>query len=436
MVARLFLQVLNTSIVASFVIIAVLFLRVLLKKFPKCYSYLLWSAVLFRLCVPLLPESSISIIPSTKAVTSGLFDAILPSLDFVTSSDIEANRLMDTLNREVPVYLGKSLSPTLWLSFLWLLGISILFAYNMLSLIKLRKKLVESVRLRDNIYLADHLAVPFVIGLFRPRIYLPSTISEKDRLYIIQHEQYHIRRFDHVVKILALAALCIHWFNPLTWIAFIFSIKDMEMSCDEGVIKNKDNDFITNYAKILLALTAEQKLASSVPLAFSKGGTKGRIRNMMQYKKPVIWIRVAMPLAVIALCIGFSLNPPKDENNIFFPNLILAETHPAENEAIGTTGNGKHELSQSGRLSTTAAQLPQYALTTNSEKIKVEISRTTKDINVELFSVDDYGNMLASFTLNDTNTSDTFTNLTAARTYYLTATGDDDATITVSESID
>ncbi|RCX07067.1 BlaR1 peptidase M56, partial [Anaerobacterium chartisolvens] len=159
--------------------------------------------------------------------------------------------------------------------------------------------------------LADHIVSPFVIGLFRPKIYLPSTLAEHEQSYIILHEQTHIRRFDHVMKIVAFAALCIHWFNPLVWIAFTLTIKDMEMSCDESVMKRLGANIREEYSALLLSLATGRKIIAGTPLAFGEGDTKSRIKNVLRYKKPALWVMLAALIVVSAICIAFASNPPR-----------------------------------------------------------------------------------------------------------------------------
>lgn len=163
---------------------------------------------------------------------------------------------------------------------------------------KLQKRLKNAVRERDNIYLAEHLETPFVMGIIRPRIYLPASLTDKEKRYIILHEEMHIKRFDHIVKIFSFFVLCLHWFNPLVWAAFFISGKDMEMSCDEAVIKQLGSNVKKEYSASLLTLATGRRVIGGTPLAFGEGDTKGRIKNVLNYKKPAFWVVV---LAVIGL---------------------------------------------------------------------------------------------------------------------------------------
>ena len=199
-------------------------------------------------------------------------------------------------------------------TYIWGLGALTLVFYNMVRLARLHEKLLVAESLRDNIYLADYIGSPFVMGLVCPKIYLPSDLKEQERGYIILHEQYHIRRGDHVVKVLSFAALCIHWFNPLVWLAFLLANKDMEMSCDEAVMRQIGQDIRAEYAGSLLQFATGKRLIAGAPLAFGEGDTKARVKNVMGYKKPAFWlISVAVIVCVVVgLCLVAN---PKEENH-------------------------------------------------------------------------------------------------------------------------
>lgn len=306
-----FLQVLNMSLTASIIIVFVLAARLLLKKAPKIFSYALWSVVFFRLLCPISFESMFSLLPiNASPISINTIYSETPQISTgITTVDNAINPILPT-----PAT-GDSVNPSQVAAgigeILWLVGIAVLLAYSIVSLLRLRKNLVGAVKVRDNIFLADHIATPFVIGLLRPKIYLPSTLSEQEQSYIILHEQTHIRRFDHVMKIVAFAALCIHWFNPLVWVAFILTIKDMEMSCDESVMKRLGTDIQKEYSASLLSLATGKKIIAGTPLAFGEGDTKSRIKNVIRYKKPAFWVMLAALVAVAVIIIAFASNPQR-----------------------------------------------------------------------------------------------------------------------------
>lgn len=309
MLEKIFLQILNMSFIASFVILFVLIARLLLRKSPKILSYALWSVVLFRLICPFSFESVFSLLPAkTNPISQDIIYAAIPTID----TGIPA--INNSVNQLLPaVTPAASVNPLqIWVfigSAVWLMGIAILLIYSISSLLKLQKRLKNAVHEKDNIYLAKHLDTPFVMGIIRPKIYLPTSLTEGEKRYILLHEQMHIRRFDHVIKIVSFFVLCLHWFNPLVWIAFFISGKDMEMSCDEAVIKQLGSDVKKEYSSSLLTLATGRRIIGGIPLAFGEGDTKGRIKNVLNYKKPVFWTIVISVFVVVGLCLGLMANP-------------------------------------------------------------------------------------------------------------------------------
>jgi len=317
---KIFLQILNLSFTASFVIAAVLVARLVLKKAPKIFSYVLWSVVLFRLVCPLTFESVLSLLPINSATVSmDILSSRTPNID--TGIGI-INNAVDSALPDLAA--GTGASPVqIWVflsEIIWLTGLLCLLLYRFVSLAKLRARLVGAVKQRENIYLSDNICSPFVMGVIQPKIYLPSTLGEKEQGYIILHEQTHIRRFDHIIKIVSFGALCIHWFNPLVWLAFILCARDMEMACDESVIKDMDADIRIEYSSSLLSLATGKKIIAGAPLAFGEGDTKGRIKNVLNYKKPAFWVIIVALIAVAAVCVGLLSDPPKEQTTkISFP---------------------------------------------------------------------------------------------------------------------
>lgn len=275
--------ILNMGLTASVAIVFVLLLRLLLKKAPKVISYALWSVVLIRLLCPVSIESGLSLF--------GLFDT--PTVDMTEhSSALEyiPSNIVQTEFPEVvlPVPgIGEAITevlpqgeeqlradplegPIFIATYVWLGGILVMAIYGIVTYLRLRRRLITASPLRDNIYLADDIDSPFVMGLFRPKIYLPSAMEEREQSYIILHEQHHIRRLDHIVKALAFVALCIHWFNPLVWVAFILSGKDMEMSCDEAVVRKLGTQIRADYTASLLSLATGKRIMPVCPWHLAK----------------------------------------------------------------------------------------------------------------------------------------------------------------------
>ena len=326
---RLFPIVCNMSLTASVVILAVLAVRLLLRRAPKVFAYALWAVVLFRLLCPVSVTSAVSLMGAlgapaqertqrTSAVEYVPADIMIrgtapavtqlpqPPLPAETGGAV-SDAPADTAPAAVPAMSFNE--PVFILTLIWLAGMVLLLAYSLVSLLRLRRRLVGTVRLRDNIYLADHIPSPFVMGLFRPKIYLPSTLTETERGYILRHEQYHLRRRDHVVKLLSFLALCVHWFNPLVWAAFILAGKDMEMSCDEAVVRELGEDIRADYSASLLSLATGRRIVAGMPLAFGEGDTGGRIRNLLNWKRPQPWIIAVCAVVCVGLIALCAANP-------------------------------------------------------------------------------------------------------------------------------
>ena len=309
MLDRIFLQILNMSFTASFVILFVLVARLFLKKSAKVFSYALWGIVLFRLICPLSFESVFSFLPvRVEPISQDIVYMNIPKIDtgittinHAINSSLPAATPHASVNPlQIWVFLGR---------IIWLGGIAILLVYSIVSLMKFKKCLRCAVHKKDNIYIAEKLDTPFVMGIAHPKIYLPATLGAEEEQYILLHEQMHIRRFDHIIKILSFLVLCLHWFNPLVWVAFFISGRDMEMSCDEAVIKQLGGDVKKEYSSSLLALATGRRIIGGTPLAFGEGDTKGRIKNVLNYKKSGFWAIVATVIVIIIIGIGLTTNP-------------------------------------------------------------------------------------------------------------------------------
>lgn len=316
---KLFSAVLNMSVTGSLVILPVLLVRLLLKRFPKIFSYALWSVVLFRLLCPLslgAPVSFLNVLkPETRVAAPGTTVVSFLPEDAPAFSEAPAQRVPVAQTPREPRHLDrKTLIPGLWLSGVAVLGLSGLGQY-----LRLRKKLVEAVPLERGLYWADQIDTPFVLGVFRPRIYLPSHIPAGELPYILAHERHHIRRGDHIWKLLAYCALCIHWFDPLVWVAFVLAGKDMEMSCDEAVIRQLGPQIRGDYSASLLRLATGKKRIAVTPLAFGQGDTKGRVLNMAKWRKPKVWVSLLCFLVCGAVLVACAVNP-KEKGNAVDPS--------------------------------------------------------------------------------------------------------------------
>lgn len=350
-VYTLFPKILNMSLTASLVILCVLAARLLFKQAPRVISYALWAVVLFRLLCPVSITSDISLFSALDVPISET-----GSIDYIPSDIVHTENpavqlpvpiLSETINGTLPQG-GEQLSadplefPMALAASIWLMGICGLLGYSLFQLLRLCRRLVGAVPLRGRIYLADHIVSPFVLGLIHPKIYLPSTLSIQEQSYIILHEECHLHRGDHIFKILAFAALCIHWFNPLVWLAFILAGKDMEMSCDEAVMHKMGSHIRADYAQSLLRLSTDRSTIAATPLAFCEGDTKSRIKNILNYKKPALGVTVAALPALVILAALLVCNPSQHIHMTIIEDTgTLSETENAwleENRLSGVAG--------------------------------------------------------------------------------------------------
>lgn len=341
MLERLFLQILNMSFTTSIVIAFVLVVRMLLKKAPKIFSYALWSVVLFRLVCPFTIESMFSLLP-TK-VNSISQDIVYMPVPEVNTGIVAINHTVSgILTSEIP---QANVNPLqIWIlicSQIWLLGLAVLLASALIGLLRLKKQLQDAALCQDNIFISSKIDTAFVMGIFCPRIYLPSILSDAEQNYILLHERTHIRRLDHIVKLISFFALCVHWFNPFVWAAFFLSGKDMEMSCDEAVIKRLGNDVKRNYSSSLLTLATGRRVVNGTPLAFGEGDTKGRVKNVLNYKKPGFWAVLTAALAVIFVVLGLITSPKEVPNGFSGVNAVILKIDKA-NQTMTVKGTDKN----------------------------------------------------------------------------------------------
>ncbi|WP_349671883.1 M56 family metallopeptidase [Lacrimispora sp.] len=309
MLESVFLQLLNMSITAGIVIAFVLVVRIVLQKAPKVFSYMLWSVVLFRLICPFSFESIFSLLPAkANAISQDILYIQTPKAD--TGIGVINHSVNAILPAATPQTSANPLQ--IWIvifSHMWLLGVAALLVYSLIALFRLNKELMNATLYRDNIFISSRIDTAFVMGIFCPKIYLPSNLNATERNYILLHEQTHIKRLDHIFKLISFLLLCVHWFNPFVWGAFFLSGKDMEMSCDEAVIKRLGDDVKKDYSASLLTLATGRRIVSGTPLAFGEGDTKGRIRNVLNYRKPRFWTVFVAVLTVVLVVTGLTTSP-------------------------------------------------------------------------------------------------------------------------------
>ncbi len=312
--SELFLTVLNMSLTASYVILFVILIRLLLKKAPKILSYVLWAVVAFRLIIPFSFESMYSLMPRDMNMAPISNDIIYQEAPQINSG----LEIVDGfVNKSLPVASIESSANPLQIyveigAYIWVLGIISLLIYSLVSVLILKRQLKGAEVIEGNVYEAKNLQTPFVLGLIRPKIYLPIGLNVEERSYILLHEQTHIHRKDHIVKIFAFFTLVIHWFNPLVWIAFILMSRDMELSCDERVLQEINEDIKKPYANSLLSLATGKHILNGSPLAFGEGNVKGRIKNVLNFKKPATWVIVVSVAIITVVGVGLTTNRTTD----------------------------------------------------------------------------------------------------------------------------
>lgn len=306
---KLFLTVLNMSLTASYVIIFVMLVRLPLKKAPKAISYALWSVAAFRLLCPFSFESMFSLMPkNTASIPANIAYQLNPQINNdITGINTIVDGALPAPAMEISV---NSLQLYTQIgAYIWIVGVAVMLIYSILSVFILNKQLKNAKLSESCIYEADNLKTPFVLGFFKPRIYIPAGLAVEEKSYIIRHEKTHICRFDQIVKPFAFLVLSIHWFNPLVWFAFLLMSTDMELSCDERVIRDIGDEIKKPYAASLLSLATGKRIMNGSPLAFGEGNVKGRIKNVLNYRKPTFWIITVAVITVIAVGIGLISNP-------------------------------------------------------------------------------------------------------------------------------
>ena len=304
----LFIKVLDMSFTGAIVICCVILVRSLLRRAPKIWSYALWSVVLFRLLCPVAISVPVAPLELTAPQVTH-YGEYTSAISYIPAQLTELSVPGPSLGAEAAAEAGNAVSVLDICAVLWLCGIVVLALYSAVAYLQLRRELVGAMHLEGNVYLADHIGTAFVLGLWMPRIYIPSCVPARERTFILAHERHHIRRGDHILKVLAWVALCIHWLDPFVWVAFILAGKDMEMSCDESVLRRLGPGIRADYSQSLLRLASGQRIISFAPLAFGEGDTKGRVLNMANWKKPKLWISLVCVVVIIAVLAACAVNP-------------------------------------------------------------------------------------------------------------------------------
>ena len=312
--AAVFLKLLNLSISASWLVLAVLVLRLVSKRSPKWMNVLLWGMVALRLMLPFSIESALSLIPSAETLSPEVvrFD---PAPTITSGVEFIDNAVNPSLSESFAAAPLASVNPlyvwTYLAGWVWLIGLGAMLLYALVSYLRLRRRVSVSLCVRENIYLCDAISSPFILGVVKPRIYLPSGLDEVQQQNVLSHERAHLARRDHWWKPLGFALLAVYWFNPVLWLAYALLCRDIELACDERVIRTMDESAVKTYSTVLLACSIPRKAVITCPLAFGEVGVKERVRNALRYKKPAFWVVAASVAVCVVVAVCFLTNPER-----------------------------------------------------------------------------------------------------------------------------
>ena len=313
--AAVFLKLLNLSISASWLVLAVLVLRLISKRSPKWMNVLLWGIVALRLVLPFSIESALSLIPSAETVSPAVVQ-FAPAPTITSGVSVIDNAVNPSLSEHFSAVPTASVNPLyVWTEiagWVWLIGLGAMLLYALVSYLRLRRRVSVSLPVQDHIYLCDAISSPFILGVVKPHIYLPSDLDEVQRQNVLAHEQAHLARRDHWWKPLGFALLAVYWFNPVLWLAYTLLCRDIELACDERVIRTMDESAVKTYSTVLLACSMPRKAVITCPLAFGEVGVKERVRNALHYKKPAFWVVAASVAVCVVVAVCFLTDPPTD----------------------------------------------------------------------------------------------------------------------------
>ena len=311
----IFLKLLNLSISASWLVLVVLALRLVLKRAPKWVNVLLWGMVALRLMLPFSIESALSLIPSAETLSPETvrFD---PAPTITSGVEFIDNAVNPSLSESFAAAPLASVNPlyvwTYLAGWVWLIGLAAMLLYALVSYLRLRRRVSASIPLWENVYVCDEVPSPFILGIVRPRIYLPSALDETQRGSVLSHERAHLARRDHWWKPLGYALLAVYWFNPLLWLAYTLLCRDIELACDERVLRGMDAGQVKDYSSALLACSVPRRMLAACPLAFGEVGVGARVKNALRYKKPAFWVVAASVAVCVVVAVCFLTNPRTD----------------------------------------------------------------------------------------------------------------------------
>lgn len=334
---QVFIKILNLSISASWLILAVLVFRLVLRKAPKWIHVLLWGMVAFRLICPFSFESNISLVPSTETIPLNIERNIRPTID--SGIDVINDAVNPVISRNFAPQPATVANPLqIWISLaavLWIVGMAVMLLYTTISYLRLRYRVATAILYRENIYQSEYVQSPFVLGIIRPCIYLPFHLECGELEHVLAHEKAHIQRKDHWWKPLGFLLLTVHWFNPLMWLAYILLCRDIELACDEKVIEKLSNEQRADYTQALVNCSVNRRQVAACPLAFGEAGVKKRVKSIMNYKKPAFWIILVSVIVCAIVGVCFLTNPSNSSEEILHMGLNAEIIHiDADNNLI------------------------------------------------------------------------------------------------------
>lgn len=341
---QIFLELLNNAVVSSILIMVVMITRICIKKAPKWIICVLWELVAIKLVLPFHIESMLSLIPSSKPIPVDIEYQPVPQItsgvtvmNEVVNPVLASNFTPNEVASVNPMQVVVSVA-----SVLWVIGMVILCMYSVVSFCLLRKRVAVSKNIFENVYVCDDVNSPFILGIIRPRIYLPSGMEQDTLECVLEHEKAHLKRLDHIWKPFGFLILTVYWFNPLCWIAYILLCKDIEFACDELVTKDKDKEWKATYCQALLDCCIKRKVIAACPIAFGEVSVKDRVKSVLHYKKPAFWIIVVAVLLSVVVAVCF-MTSPKSEADVSETDENISEV---ETEVI--TKNTREESENSG----------------------------------------------------------------------------------------
>ena len=334
----MFVKLVNTSISTSWLILAVIVLRVLLKKVPKAMDCALWGLVAIRLMCPFSITSSLSLIPNAETIPeSALYMEASAQSDHIAVDVVTNPALPEIADMEVNTTVRQAQDFDMYGTLIWVAGMVLILLYAMASYLRLRWKVSASIRTKEKIWICDQVDSPFILGILRPRIYLPSSMEERQFSYVVAHEQAHLKRRDHWWKPLGFVLLAVYWFNPLIWIAYILLCRDIEMACDEKVVRDMGIQEKKQYSEALLSYSTTYRMISACPLAFGEVGVKERVKAVLNYKKPVFWVITVSVFICAVLAVCFLTDPAEESENPGEANAV---------SSLNDTEEAKHDYSE------------------------------------------------------------------------------------------